>query len=95
MYIKYVEIGCTLVSLATYDSLAWTLKDLDGIGKECKKKCKIRYQFITKMSTQNVTLQVRMKLDNFRNWMRETLKIGNNFKGNLIPLFTLIHELPK
>lgn len=22
------------------------------------------------------------------NWMRETLKIGKNFKGNLIPLFT-------
>jgi hypothetical protein len=55
---------------------------------EGQKKDIIRYQFITKMSTQNVTLQVRMKPNNFRNWMHETLKIGNNFKGNLIPLFT-------
>jgi hypothetical protein len=38
VYIKYVEIGCTLVSLATYDSLVWTLKDLDGIGKEYLRK---------------------------------------------------------
>jgi len=38
VYIKYVEIGWTLVSLATYDSLVWTLKDLDGIGKECLRK---------------------------------------------------------
>jgi hypothetical protein len=38
VYIKYVEIGCALVPLATYDSLVWTLKDLGGIGKECGKK---------------------------------------------------------
>jgi hypothetical protein len=40
------------------------------------------------MSTRNVILQVTMKPNNFRIWLHETLKIGNNFKGNLIPLFT-------